>query len=371
MRIGIRATPRTSGGGAVFAEQLTGRLRSHPRVTDVTTFVLGPEDDNGDASRVAVPIPGGPVARRLQGDRALARAIAEHPVDILLCAGTEVSRVKNVPSVMWPLTVAPFEPAAMDRLGGSLRSAARWRLLRESIRRNAALADAFVFSSHYARVLYRERVPSLSSAPSAVIQPAASFPADPAPAPTVDGARRPYVLFVSHLYPYKMVVEAVEGFARALRRTGTEHDLLIAGNSVDEAYHQQVLATARRHQVVDRVRLLGGVAATELPHLYRNADVFLFPSISENAGSYALIDAFAFGTPVLSSSTSSMPEICQDAARFFDPRDPEQLGDQLARLLSDEQMRTELGNRGIELSRDMNSWATIADRFVDFCGDQL
>ena len=370
MRIGIRTTPRTSGGGAVFAQQLTRTLHSHPRVAAVTTFVLGPEGAHAEPSTVAVPVPGGAVARRLKGDRALAQAIAAHPVDVLLCPGTEVSRVANVPSVMWPLTVAPFEQAALDRLGGSLKAAARWRLLRESIRRNAAHADAFVFSSHYARALYCDDLPGIKGAPSTVIHPGPSLFADDDATPPVPGAR-PYVLFVSHLYPYKMVVEAVEGFARAVRRTGTDHDLVIAGNAVDETYRQQVLATAARYDVSDRVKLLGEVPPGELPDLYRNADVFLFPSISENAGSYALIDAFAMGTPVISSSTSSMPEICQDAARYFDPRDPEQLGTELAMLLIDIPWRTRLRERGYERARALNSWEMIADMFVDFCGDQL
>lgn len=368
MRIGFRSTPRTSGGGAVFARHLRSALQDRQDVTSVTTFVLG-DGAVDQVDDVPVTVGGNPIARRLKGDKALATALTAHPVDALVCPGTEVGRSPGAPSIMWPLTVAPFEDAAMRRLGRSPRARARWTLLRESIRQHASKADAFVFSSHYARALYQDHLPVVAQKPSTVLLPGPSVDIDPSRPWAPSREETPYALFVSHLYPYKMVEETIRGFAAAVERTGTAHELLIAGNAVDVAYRSRVESTIRDCGVTNRVRLLGNVASDQLPDLYRGADVFIFPSISENAGSYALIDAFALGTPVVSSSTSSMPEICQDAARYFDPRDPQQLADTLAPLLTDQAARRELSQRGPDRAADLNSWADIAEGLVTFIRD--
>lgn len=94
-----------------------------------------------------------------------------------------------------------------------------------------------------------------------------------------------------------------------------------------------------------RVKLLGFVPDEDLPALYRGAGMFVFPSLYEGFG-LPPIEAMSQETPVIVSRTSSLPEICGDAARFVDAQDTSGLASEMRLLLSDASMRTELAAKG-------------------------
>jgi len=366
MRIGLRVSARSSGGGRAFVEKLSRELSIAEGCSGVQVFVMGigGEGTFDVPNKVVVPVDADPIRRRVYGGKALAAAVAEHPVDVMVAPGTEVTPLDKLPTIMWPLTVAPFEVAAMETLATNLRQRARWNLLRQSIRLAAQHADGFVFSSHYARALYMQAVPTVGRSPHAVIPPAATVlptTCEPFAGQLPDR----YVLFVSHLYPYKMVVEMIEGFGLA-RAAGLEHHLVIAGGDVNRPYAGRIEEAVQRIGAGDTVHLLGSVSQTVLPSLYKGADLFLFPSVSENAGSFALIDAFKFGVPVLSSTLSSMPEACQDGARYFDPRDPDSLASELLRVTRTPGLLDRLASQSRARGAEYHGWNSIAAALVEF-----
>ena len=350
-------------------ENLSRALSLADGCSGVQFFVMGHDDRTqfNIPNQVVVRVPTDPIRRRVLGAKALAAAVVEHPVDVMVAPGTEVTPIRQVMTIMWPLTVAPFEAAAMETLGAGPMQKARWSLLRRSISLATRHADGLVFSSHYARALYTKSVPRVGSLPSAVIPPAATI--DPTIRQPFDGdLPERYLLFVSHLYPYKMVVEMIEGFALA-RGKGFDHHLVIAGNAVDRSYSKRIEHAVQRTGVAGTVHLVGSVSQRALPTLYEGADMFVFPSLSENAGSFALIDAFKFGLPVLSSGMSSMPEACQDGARYFDPRDPESLAAELLRATRTAGAMTRLASQSRARGEDYHGWDSIAKSLVDFSAD--
>ncbi len=88
-------------------------------------------------------------------------------------------------------------------------------------------------------------------------------------------------------------------------------------------------------------RMLGFVSDEELAHLYRNAAWFVFPSTYEGFGLPA-IEAMANGCPVLAARAGSIPEVCADAALYFDPHDPGSLVAVLQRVMAEPELRAEL-----------------------------
>jgi glycosyltransferase involved in cell wall biosynthesis len=98
------------------------------------------------------------------------------------------------------------------------------------------------------------------------------------------------------------------------------------------------------------VRFLGFVSTDMLAALYRLARVFVFPSLYEGFGLPPL-EAMASGTPVITSNTSSLPEVVGDAGVLIDPLDEEALADAICRVLTDESLRRELIARGFERVR--------------------
>ena len=97
--------------------------------------------------------------------------------------------------------------------------------------------------------------------------------------------------------------------------------------------------------------------------MYRGATLFVFPSLYEGFG-LPLIEAMACGVPVISSNTSSMPEVVGGAALLVDPLDADQMAAAIARVLCDEALGERLRQQGIARARQF-SWATSARQTLD------
>jgi glycosyltransferase involved in cell wall biosynthesis len=107
------------------------------------------------------------------------------------------------------------------------------------------------------------------------------------------------------------------------------------------------------------VRMLGFVSDTELNHLYKNAAWFVFPSLYEGFGLPA-VEAMANGCPVLAAHAASIPEVCADAALYFDPHDAGSLADLLRRVAAEPDLRQVLLARA-RARLAMYSWHANAE----------
>ena len=95
-----------------------------------------------------------------------------------------------------------------------------------------------------------------------------------------------------------------------------------------------------------------------LPLLYQGASVFVFPSFSEGFG-FPVIEAFASGTPVVSSNTSSLPEVCGQSAILVDPYDTEGISESIERIINDSALRNDLIDKGIKRARQFTQKKTF------------
>jgi glycosyltransferase involved in cell wall biosynthesis len=96
----------------------------------------------------------------------------------------------------------------------------------------------------------------------------------------------------------------------------------------------------------DRFELLPYVDTEELENLYEHAFCFVYPSLNEGFG-YPPLKAMAYGTPVIASSATSIPEVCDDAACYFSPTNEDDLAARILRIYYDDDYRSHLVNRGI------------------------
>jgi glycosyltransferase involved in cell wall biosynthesis len=144
------------------------------------------------------------------------------------------------------------------------------------------------------------------------------------------GLARPYVLSVGTLEPRKNLPRLIEAFAALPAAVRDAHDLVLVGATGWDTDH--TFAAIARHR--DLVRALGHVPEADLPSLYGGAALFAFPSIYEGFG-LPVLEAMAAGAPVLTSNTSSMPEVLGDAGILVDPTSVDAIRDGLLRGLSD------------------------------------
>lgn len=106
--------------------------------------------------------------------------------------------------------------------------------------------------------------------------------------------------------------------------------------------------------------MTGHVEEEKLKQYYAFADLLVFPSLYEGFGLPPL-EAMACGVPTAVSRAASMPEVCGDATRFFNPSDPKDMADGILEALEDQALRKELVRKGLERAR-MFTWEDCAEK---------
>jgi glycosyltransferase involved in cell wall biosynthesis len=134
------------------------------------------------------------------------------------------------------------------------------------------------------------------------------------------GITKPFVLFVSSLWPYKNCDGLLRAWALA-RRELPGHQLAIVGGGRDAEYLASLHALAAELGISGDVVFVGAVPLEETVHFYRAADAFVYPSLNETFG-LPILEAMACGCPVVTSDVSAMPETAGGAALLADPKDP-------------------------------------------------
>jgi glycosyltransferase involved in cell wall biosynthesis len=168
-------------------------------------------------------------------------------------------------------------------------------------------------------------------------------------------APAPFLLYVGNFYPYKNVRLLIEALA-LVSKTWPDAKLVLAGKP--DEFKDGLLSMARTLAVSDRVVMPGFVTDGQLTWLYRNASMYVNPSLSEGFGLQGL-EAMAQGLPVLSSTASCLPEVYGDAAVYFDPHDANELSRNITDLLEKPGLSTELSAKGHERLA-MFSWRKTA-----------
>jgi glycosyltransferase involved in cell wall biosynthesis len=148
-----------------------------------------------------------------------------------------------------------------------------------------------------------------------------------------------YFLFIGTLQPRKNIARLIAAYTRARAVLGDDApDLVLAGGKgwlYDPAWAEGVPG----------VHVPGYIDEADKGALLAEAVAFVFPSLYEGFG-FPVLEAMACGTPVLCSTTSSLPELAGDAALLADPTDEAAIADGLIRLARDAALRAVLSARG-------------------------
>src|SRR5579863_2816198 len=175
----------------------------------------------------------------------------------------------------------------------------------------------------------------------------------------------PFLLYAGRISPHKNLVRIIEAFSalRAeLEKEGKFPDLklIIIGDELSK--HPDLRRTVIRSGVHHDVRFMGFVPIEMLRVFYDAAKVFVFPSLYEGFGLPPL-EAMAHGTPVVTSNTSSLPEVVGNAAVLVNPENVFEIMRALHRVLLDQAVREKFKQRGYEQVKRF-SWETSARQII-------
>ena len=174
-----------------------------------------------------------------------------------------------------------------------------------------------------------------------------------------------FLLYAGRISPHKNVVRIIEAFSAlkaALEKEGKFPGLklIIIGDELSK--HPDLRRTVIRGGVQNDVRFMGFVPIEVLRIFYDAAKVFVFPSLYEGFG-LPPVEAMAHGTPVVTSNTSSLPEVVGSAAVLVNPENVFEIMRALHRVLVDQVLREKLKQRGYAQAQKF-SWDASAEQLI-------
>ncbi len=176
----------------------------------------------------------------------------------------------------------------------------------------------------------------------------------------------PFLLYAGAIRPHKNVVRIIEAFSALkseLQKEGQYPDLKLIIIGDDLSSHPRLRRTVVRSGVQNDVRFLGFVPIEVLRIFYDVAKIFVFPSLYEGFGLPPL-EAMAHGTPVVTSNTSSLPEVAGNAALLVNPENVFEIRRGLQRVLLDQGLRALMKERGYQQAQRF-SWTASVSRILE------
>lgn len=183
------------------------------------------------------------------------------------------------------------------------------------------------------------------------------------------GLPQRFLLYLGTLEPRKNLARLIDGYARWRESDPAAQgiELVLAGGK--GWYYDEIFQRVRERGLEDAVHFPGFIPGPQLPHWYRAAAAFVYPSLFEGFG-LPVAEAMACGTPVICSDAASLLEVAGDAALIFPAEDTDGLVDALRTLFAQPSVAADLAQRGLACSRRF-TWQRAAQETLTVYADAL
>lgn len=173
-----------------------------------------------------------------------------------------------------------------------------------------------------------------------------------------------FILFVGTREPRKNLDRLVRAYAELPQQMRSEFGLVLVGPRGWGEGDRSV-----RGKLGDRITVIDYVETYNLAQIYNLASMFVYPSLYEGFGLPPL-EAMACGCPVIASRAASLPEVCDDAAYYIDPKDVQSIAEGMYKVLADDQLGRSLTEKGKERAK-LFTWERTARETLKIFGDVL
>lgn len=365
MRIAINAISAKKGGIRTYTANLLRELAA--RNVD---FWIGVPQGFPSAPQ-AVPMPAseyGIVSRLAWEQTVWPRHVRNRGSDVLFSSANFGLLNSPIPQVLMIREVGLFDPLYLSSVaaGQGVKAAILREMRRKMILASARQAEIVLTPTQATADMVLAWDGALR--PKFQVNPYGTLLDRFAPSPTPrawaqDGTVR--LLYVSVYYAHK-----VPGIMAQAVRLLSESGMPTQGTitmSLDEI--SRTLGSSQDMFLVrdaaERGELcLAPMNYEDLPSLYHQNDVFVFPSVNETFG-HPLVEAMASGIPVIAADIAVHREVCGDCALYFPPFSPQILADQIQKLANDPVLRQSLIDKARRRALDMFAWNDHVERLLD------
>ena len=165
------------------------------------------------------------------------------------------------------------------------------------------------------------------------------------------GVTEPFILFIGTIEPRKNLKNLFEAFSILKDQKKFKGKLVVIGMAGWKS--EGLLEHVKKLGIENDLITLGYMTNDELRYFYNLAEVFVFPSFYEGFG-YPIVEAFSCGVAVVTSNSSSCPEIAGGAALIVDPHSPFDIAEKTALILEDKRIKNELIQKGFLRAKEFD-----------------
>jgi glycosyltransferase involved in cell wall biosynthesis len=169
-----------------------------------------------------------------------------------------------------------------------------------------------------------------------------------------------FIMFLGNTAPKKNTLNVIKAYVELVLKYGTKIPLVLLDYKKELV--TRILQELRHPELIDSFIFPGYVPHQKIPLMYNAATLFLYPSLRESFG-LPILEAMACGTPVITSNTSSMPEIAGDAALVVDPYQPAELAAAMNKALTNNNLLGDLRANGMKRAASF-TWKASAEKLL-------
>jgi glycosyltransferase involved in cell wall biosynthesis len=167
-----------------------------------------------------------------------------------------------------------------------------------------------------------------------------------------------FMFFLGNTDPKKNLNRVVESYIKYCKSTENPMEIVVADFSRSNL--EAILSKLGAKEYIKQFVLPGYIVNKELPLIYNQASLFLYPSLRESFG-IPIIEAMACGVPVITSDAASMPEVSGGAAYLVDPKSTDSITNAIKMITSEKKIQNELRAKGLERALEFE-WSNTAQK---------
>lgn len=179
-----------------------------------------------------------------------------------------------------------------------------------------------------------------------------------------------YILFVGNIKPHKNLITLLKAYASLKKEMQNEYKIVIVGKK--EGFitkENKIFSFIENQNLINNIHFTGYIPDDQVPYVYTNAALFVFPSLYEGFG-LPLLEAMCAETPVISSDAASLKEVGANAVEYFSPLDYEVLTQKIEKIITNPELQNDLIKKGLK-QVDNFTWQESANKHCALFNNHL